>query len=64
MVEMMERLDGARIKGVQARLAPPRTPAIECADCGDDIPRARLAALPSAERCVGCQEARERGGRA
>ena len=27
----------------------------DCADCGDPIPRRRLAALPSAERCLGCQ---------
>lgn len=35
----------------------------ECAECGDPIPYARLAASPAALRCVGCQdraEARER----
>ncbi|MBS0327197.1 MAG: TraR/DksA family transcriptional regulator [Proteobacteria bacterium] len=35
----------------------------ECAECGDPIPYARLAAYPAAPRCVGCQdraEARER----
>jgi phage/conjugal plasmid C-4 type zinc finger TraR family protein len=35
----------------------------ECADCGNPIPYARLAAYPAARRCVACQddaEARER----
>jgi RNA polymerase-binding protein DksA len=31
-----------------------------CADCGEDIPYARLAANPAATRCVACQERRER----
>jgi len=28
----------------------------ECVDCGNDIPYARLAANPSASRCITCQE--------
>ena len=31
-----------------------------CVDCGQEIPRARLQANPSAERCILCQSARER----
>jgi RNA polymerase-binding transcription factor DksA len=31
-----------------------------CADCGDEIERRRLEALPHALRCQGCEEARER----
>ena len=31
-----------------------------CADCGDEIPFARLQANPLATRCVGCQSAFER----
>lgn len=31
-----------------------------CVDCGEDIPFARLQAQPSAERCVVCQEHREK----
>jgi phage/conjugal plasmid C-4 type zinc finger TraR family protein len=37
----------------------------ECVDCGVHIPYARLAAFPSASRCVACQEkleARDRRG--
>ena len=30
-----------------------------CIDCGDAIPYARLAAYPTAKRCVRCQEIRE-----
>ena len=32
----------------------------ECVDCAGAIPYARLAAYPSARRCVACQEAAER----
>ena len=31
-----------------------------CADCGSDIPYARLKANPAAERCLACQERFER----
>ncbi len=37
----------------------------ECVDCGTNIPYARLAAFPSASRCIACQEkleARDRRG--
>jgi len=36
----------------------------DCIDCGCEIPPARRAALPSAERCVGCQSIHERKGAA
>nr|WP_236783871.1 TraR/DksA C4-type zinc finger protein [Azospirillum humicireducens] len=32
-----------------------------CIDCDTAIPPARRAALPSATRCVDCQEKHERG---
>ena len=31
-----------------------------CVDCDDPIPEARRRAVPSADRCVSCQEGRER----
>lgn len=31
-----------------------------CVDCGDEIAYARLAAFPTAQRCIGCQERHER----
>lgn len=33
-----------------------------CAECGEPIAEARLAALPFARLCVACQEEEERGG--
>jgi phage/conjugal plasmid C-4 type zinc finger TraR family protein len=30
-----------------------------CRDCGEEIPAARLAGVPDAERCLACQEDRE-----
>jgi phage/conjugal plasmid C-4 type zinc finger TraR family protein len=30
-----------------------------CRDCGEEIPAARLAKVPDAERCVSCQSERE-----
>lgn len=35
-----------------------------CIDCNEPIGAARKAALPSAERCIDCQELHERGNRA
>lgn len=29
---------------------------VDCIDCGDEIPPARKAAVPSAKRCVPCEE--------
>jgi DnaK suppressor protein len=33
-----------------------------CADCGADIPAARMIAQPAALTCIACQSARERRG--
>lgn len=32
----------------------------DCIDCGNPIPPARRAAMPSAERCIACQSHHER----
>ncbi len=34
-----------------------------CLDCGEQIPRERLSAEPSATRCVGCQACVEKARR-
>lgn len=34
----------------------------DCEDCGDPIPDARRRALPSAKRCMHCQELHEKAG--
>jgi RNA polymerase-binding transcription factor len=50
--ETVERIDAALARldhGLYGR----------CTECGDDIPIARLRALPFAVRCVDCEEARE-----
>ena len=33
---------------------------IQCMDCGDEIPAARRAAMPTARRCIDCQNAHEK----
>lgn len=38
---------------------PKTDPEHECEDCGCDIPKARLAAVPGTTRCVACQEKHE-----
>lgn len=48
------------ISAISAELAAPGNE--DCEDCGEAIPAARRQALPSARRCVGCQQIFERGG--
>ena len=48
----------AQVEAALARLAAGRYG--ECADCGEPIGEARLAAMPAAECCAGCQARRER----
>lgn len=38
-----------RLQGLMTRVA------WDCVDCGAEIPAARLAAVPGARRCIGCQ---------
>lgn len=35
----------------------------DCEDCGEDIPDERRKAVPSATRCIGCQQRFERSTR-
>ena len=53
-----ERIRAGRIAAVRARIDGDG--ADDCEDCGAPIMPARRAALPSATRCVDCQERRER----
>jgi RNA polymerase-binding transcription factor DksA len=46
------------IEGAQARIAAGRYG--RCIDCEAEIGYARLQAYPSAKRCIGCQELREK----
>ncbi|MEP9350586.1 TraR/DksA C4-type zinc finger protein [Xanthobacter sp. KR7-225] len=53
-----ERHRGAAIAHVRAQVEVPGTD--DCEACGAPISPARRAALPSATRCIGCQERFER----
>jgi DnaK suppressor protein len=48
----LQQIEGARERMRQGRYG-------ECVDCGAGIALARLRALPSAERCIPCQEVHE-----
>jgi phage/conjugal plasmid C-4 type zinc finger TraR family protein len=48
----------SQVRRPAVRRAVPAGPAW-CVDCGDEIPAARLAAVPDAERCVDCQVLRD-----
>lgn len=50
----------AQIAATRARLAAAGN--ADCIECGEPIGEARLAALPSAIRCIGCQSGFERRG--
>ncbi len=59
-IEALER--EAAIRRVVQRHREPqvvRGGRVCCPDCGEEIPAARLAAVPDAVRCVDCQRDRE-----
>lgn len=59
-VAALER-EGAELRDMLAARARLHTPDYGvCADCGADIPYARLEVTPTATRCVGCQSRHER----
>jgi len=59
-IAALER-EGAELRDMLAARARLHTPDYGvCADCGVDIPFARLEVTPAATRCVGCQAQRER----
>ena len=56
----MAESDAREVAMVDAALARMRDDTYgECIDCGDEIDEKRLIALPTAARCMSCQEARE-----
>lgn len=56
----MAETDAREVGMVDAALARMREDTYgECIECGDDIEEKRLMALPTAARCMTCQEARE-----
>jgi DnaK suppressor protein len=54
----------ARVRAALKRLADEPEDFGACLDCGDDVPFARLKAMPYAEYCVACQGKRDPTGRA
>jgi phage/conjugal plasmid C-4 type zinc finger TraR family protein len=59
--ERIEQERQAGVADVRRRLAEPGT--IICLDCDQEIPAERRRALPSAVRCVACQEHQEHNAR-
>lgn len=56
----MAETDAREVGMVDAAIARMREDTYgECIECGDDIEEKRLMALPTAARCMTCQEARE-----
>ena len=54
--------DAAELREVEAALGRMKDGTYgECVECGTQIPYARLAANPSAARCISCQERLESG---
>lgn len=51
----------AGIAQAQRQVQPLPEPARECCDCGGVIPELRRQKMPSARRCVPCQQAWEAG---
>ena len=60
--EMVEKERDDEVARIQAALAEEGEDF--CIECDDPISAARKAALPSAERCIHCQEQFERNARA
>jgi phage/conjugal plasmid C-4 type zinc finger TraR family protein len=46
------------VQSARARL-PQGVSALECVECGDEIPEKRRAALPGVTTCVACQAGRD-----
>jgi DnaK suppressor protein len=53
-----------KVRAALKRLADEPDDFGACQDCGDEVPFARLKAIPYAEYCVDCQRKRDPGGRA
>lgn len=58
--EQIEASISDELARMQARPRPVGDSLAECAECGDDIPPARQAAIPGVKLCVSCQQDRDR----
>ena len=67
---LMQRSDALRARAPRSRVRmaepaadpAPQASASTCIECGGRILAARLAVVPGAERCIGCQRDFERAG--
>lgn len=61
-IERDEMLRARQIRNIQASLVvePGLGEERDCAICGEEIPAERIKVLPSATRCVNCQQIAER----
>lgn len=58
-----ERMDIELERAVAARVTFSGESAIECRECGAELPQLRRSALPGVRLCVACAEVAERSGR-
>lgn len=63
MIDQASELASAEAEAgiVRVRRALQPSGATECDDCGEEIGARRLAAIPSATRCIDCQTLAEGG---
>ena len=57
-----EQIDASiqdELQRMAARRAPVGESFAECAECGEEIPEARRAALPGVKLCIDCQRERD-----
>lgn len=62
--EQIEASIAEELERLRARSGPQGESAIECVECGEDIPEARRKALPGVKLCLDCQQERDRAFRA
>lgn len=60
MDAIVERIEEQRAIDIAAARTPSRPGSLTCEDCDAVIPEARRAAMPSATRCIRCQEEMEK----
>lgn len=60
---LRRRAPRSRVRMAEPAADPAPAPAMgTCIECGGRILAARLAVVPGAERCIGCQRTFERAG--
>ena len=57
LISTMNAVDAVRNRLEEQRKRPSLE---ECAECGEDIPKARQEAIPGVQLCIHCQEKSER----